>query len=131
MQAAHQFLTFCAATPLQVAMASALREADAAFFDLFRSAYAERRALLLQMLESAGFTAAPPAGTYFALASFERLWSAMIAPWPTAWPNSTVWRPSRPAPSITSIRRKAGACCGSPFASALRRSERRPTGWAA
>lgn len=69
-QAAHQFVTFATATPLQVAVAHALDHLDETYYERFRSEYAERRAFLLSALEEAGMKTAPPAGTYFVLADF-------------------------------------------------------------
>jgi N-succinyldiaminopimelate aminotransferase len=65
----HQFVTFCTATPLQHAMASALTAADS-YFEEFRKAYSERRRVLVGYLEKAGFRVKRPAGTYFVLADF-------------------------------------------------------------
>jgi len=73
-QAAHQFLTFCAATPLQVAMSRAIRAFGADYFNRLRAEYAVRRGLLMDVLTDAGFEVAAPAGTYFVLADFSRLW---------------------------------------------------------
>ncbi len=73
VQAAHQFLTFCAATPLQVAVAAALRGLDRSYYDGLRADYRERRDLLLAGLEAAGFRPVAPRGTYFILADFSTL----------------------------------------------------------
>ncbi|MFN0059302.1 MAG: aminotransferase class I/II-fold pyridoxal phosphate-dependent enzyme [Planctomycetota bacterium] len=73
-QTAHQFLTFCGATPLHVAVAQALRELGADYFAQFRRDYEARRALLLAALERAGFNPVAPAGTYFILADISPLW---------------------------------------------------------
>ncbi len=67
VRAAHQFVTFCSATPLQHAMAAALERADD-YYPRFRADYAARREALLGVLDAAGFEVAPPDGTYFALA---------------------------------------------------------------
>ncbi len=72
-QAAHQFLTFSSATPLQVAVGCALMEIGDGYYDELRRAYAERRSLLLGALERAGFAPAVPRGTYFILAAFDAL----------------------------------------------------------
>ena len=64
---AHQFLTFCAATPLQVAAATALR-APEEYFDTYTAEYRVRRDLLVEGLLSVGFNVKPPEGTYFVLA---------------------------------------------------------------
>ncbi|MEM7167690.1 MAG: aminotransferase class I/II-fold pyridoxal phosphate-dependent enzyme [Planctomycetota bacterium] len=75
-QAAHQFLTFCAATPLQVAVAAGLEvfAASGDYLDTFRSEYQERRDLVVAALTAAGFDVATPQGTYFVLAAFDKLW---------------------------------------------------------
>ncbi|MCH2146927.1 MAG: aminotransferase class I/II-fold pyridoxal phosphate-dependent enzyme, partial [Phycisphaerales bacterium] len=65
---AHQFLTFCAATPLQVAAAEALLAPDA-YFKEYTAEYTERRNVLVEGLSVAGFRVEPPAGTYFVLAN--------------------------------------------------------------
>jgi len=64
VRAAHQFLTFATATPLQHGSAAALREAEAdvlATTQLFR----ENRASLAAALQSLGFGVHPSHGTYF------------------------------------------------------------------
>ena len=73
-QAAHQFVTFATATPLQVAIAQAL-ECDASFYEGLREAYTERRDFLVGALRDVGFRVAVPQGTYFVLADFTDLWS--------------------------------------------------------
>ncbi len=69
-QAAHQFLTFAAATPLQHATAFALREYGPAFFASLRAEYLERRDRLLSCLRDVGLTVPTPKGAYFLLADF-------------------------------------------------------------
>ena len=64
---AHQFLTFCASTPLQVAAASALR-APNDYFSTYTTEYRERRDTLVDGLQSVGFNVKSPEGTYFVLA---------------------------------------------------------------
>ncbi len=64
---AHQFLTFCASTPLQVAAAEAL-QAPESYFTSYRDEYRQRRDLLVDGLRSVGFTLNSPQGTYFILA---------------------------------------------------------------
>lgn len=74
LQSAHQFITFCAATPLQAAVAFALGNLGADYLAGFRADYEARRHALTAMLRAAGFQAAKPQGTYFALAAFDGLW---------------------------------------------------------
>jgi N-succinyldiaminopimelate aminotransferase len=72
-QAAHQFLTFCSATPLQVAMAHALTHFGKDFVAELCDQYDTQRQILLDGLEAAGFQVARPAGTYFVVAGFAGL----------------------------------------------------------
>ncbi len=73
-QAAHQFVTYAVAPPLQVAMAHALSEFTGdEFLRTFRNEYTARRDFLLTVLDSAGFQVAVPRGTYFVLADFTAL----------------------------------------------------------
>lgn len=70
IRGAHQFLTFCAPTPLQRAAAEALNticEDDRYLIDLRRD-YSDRRAFMLEMLEGVGFRCIHPEGSYFILA---------------------------------------------------------------
>ena len=69
-QAAHQFITFATATPLQHATASALRQHGPAFFDELRAEYTERRDRLLECIRQAGLRAPTPQGAYYLLADF-------------------------------------------------------------
>ena len=69
-QAAHQFITFATATPLQHATAFALREHGASFFETLRADYTERRDRLLTSLRQAGLRAPTPQGAYYLLADF-------------------------------------------------------------
>ncbi|WNG17411.1 methionine aminotransferase [Cystobacter fuscus] len=64
---AHQFVTFATASPLQFAMAAALRLPDAYFQEL-SSSYHARRERLLAGLARAGLKAHSPEGSYFILA---------------------------------------------------------------
>ncbi len=68
VRAAHQFLTFATATPLQAAIARALERFGASYLEEFRRAYEERRDLLVGALREAGFAPAEPEGSYFVLA---------------------------------------------------------------
>jgi N-succinyldiaminopimelate aminotransferase len=72
-QRAHQFITFCGATPLQVAMAAGIREFGAPYWAELQRAYTARRDLLAGALARAGFRVAVPAGAYFILADFTGL----------------------------------------------------------
>ena len=70
-QAAHQFVTFATASPLQWAMAQALAAPDS-FYEELRNEYAERRDFLVGVLRDAGFEVAEPSGTYFVMADVSR-----------------------------------------------------------
>lgn len=67
VRAAHQYLTYATATPLQHGAAAALA-APKAYFETFRTEYRERRDLLVNALAELGFGVRPPQGTYFVLA---------------------------------------------------------------
>jgi L-glutamine---4-(methylsulfanyl)-2-oxobutanoate aminotransferase len=67
IRAAHQFLTFCSATPLQRAAVDALG-APPAYFEELRAEYRARRELMLSELRAAGFAPFVPDGSYFAIA---------------------------------------------------------------
>jgi len=67
VRAAHQFLTFAAATPLQRAAALALACDESYLAELHRD-YAERRTVMLEELRSAGFEPFAPQGSYFVVA---------------------------------------------------------------
>ncbi len=72
LRAAHQFLTFCNATPFQHALAVALGAGDD-YFDELRAGYARRREIICAGLEAAGFGVLRPQGTYFVLADVRPL----------------------------------------------------------
>jgi N-succinyldiaminopimelate aminotransferase len=69
-QAAHQFLNYTIATPLQEAVAFALRNFREEFLAEFKAEYLARRDFLVAALEEVGFRVAVPKGTYFVLADF-------------------------------------------------------------
>jgi N-succinyldiaminopimelate aminotransferase len=70
VRASHQFITFCAPTPLQKAAATALDAvcADDTYLRQLSAEYAERRELMLGELLHAGFRCVAPEGSYFILA---------------------------------------------------------------
>lgn len=72
-QRAHQFLTFCASTPLHVAMASALDRLDDAFVTTLQADYRRRRDQVCGLLLECGFDVAVPEGAYFCLADIRGL----------------------------------------------------------
>jgi aspartate/methionine/tyrosine aminotransferase len=67
IRAAHQFITFATATPLQHGAVAALR-APRSFYDELTAAYRRRRDLLTDGLKGLGFEVFIPEGTYFVLA---------------------------------------------------------------
>lgn len=67
VRAAHQFLTFATATPLQHAAAVALA-APQAYFDELASSYRIKRDLLAEGLDGIGLKVFLPEGTYFMMA---------------------------------------------------------------
>jgi len=64
VRAAHQFITFATATPLQHGAAAALR-AGPEYYDTLRADYRRKRDYLAAELSRIGFAVRPPAGTYF------------------------------------------------------------------
>jgi aspartate/methionine/tyrosine aminotransferase len=71
IRAAHQFLTFCSATPLQRAAVDALA-APRSYYEELRRDYRARRDLLLAELRASGFDPFVPEGSYFVLAPHAR-----------------------------------------------------------
>ena len=71
VRAAHQFITFATATPLQHAAAAALT-ADPGYLGRLQTSYREKRDFLVQALARIGFDVSVPAGTYFATAGFAK-----------------------------------------------------------
>lgn len=64
LRTAHQFITFCTSTPLQVAAAEAYRAPDSYYLEL-REDYRRRRDHLCAGLAAVGLEVLTPAGTYF------------------------------------------------------------------
>jgi N-succinyldiaminopimelate aminotransferase len=76
---AHQFVTFAVATPLQHAMAKALR-APPSYYEELLAAYRERRDFLVGALDERGFGVRAPQGAYFVLADIRPLgWDDDVA----------------------------------------------------
>ena len=67
VRAAHQFITFAVATPLQHAAAVAINGIHE-YLPTFINEYTERRDYLCNALENIGFSLTKPQGTYFILA---------------------------------------------------------------
>jgi N-succinyldiaminopimelate aminotransferase len=72
-QAAHQFVTFATATPLQLAVATAITRYTESFFAELKAEYTQRRDFLAGVLREVGFSVALPDGAYFVLADFSAL----------------------------------------------------------
>lgn len=72
VRAAHQFITFCAATPLQHGAAAALPHA-ATYAATLRTLFASNRDLLADALRHAGLTVFPSHATYFLMADHAAL----------------------------------------------------------
>ncbi len=71
VRAAHQFVTFATATPLQHGAVAAI-EAPRSYYDELLSTYRGRLDQLAAGLETAGFDVFRPEGTYFVAAGIER-----------------------------------------------------------
>jgi N-succinyldiaminopimelate aminotransferase len=69
VQRAHQFLTFCASTPLHFAMSNALARFQHDFVTSLQKEYTARRDFLVEVLRDVGFDVSVPNGAYFALCS--------------------------------------------------------------
>jgi aminotransferase len=69
----HDFLTVGAPAPLQEACATALDELGDDYYRTMAAAYAERRGVLVDALQAAGFACAAPQGAYYVLADFSAL----------------------------------------------------------
>jgi aminotransferase len=69
---AHDFMSVCAATPLQVAGITALSLGDDYYRDL-RAGYAHRREFALGMLREVGFKPVVPQGAYYIMADFSAI----------------------------------------------------------
>jgi len=72
LRAAHQFLTFAVATPLQRAAVAALA-APPSYYDQLRESFRAKRDALCDALEVIGFDVTRPEGGYFAMADFRSL----------------------------------------------------------
>ncbi len=69
---AHDFLTICAATPLQAAAVAALNLPES-FYEQQRADYHQRRALMTEILRDLGFHFHIPEGAYYILADYRDL----------------------------------------------------------
>lgn len=116
--AAKQWLSFSNATPMQFAIAHALRMDDA-WFDAYRADYGRRRQVLLDALAEHGFDVPAPQGTYFATLDITQLGeqdglelcrrlprqSGVAAiPLQVFHPDAPAATPERPAPNRRFVR---------------------------
>ena len=69
---AHDFMSVCAATPLQIAGVTMMTLDDNYYLGL-RHDYAQRRALALEMLREVGFKPVVPQGAYYIMADFSAI----------------------------------------------------------
>jgi N-succinyldiaminopimelate aminotransferase len=72
VRAAHQFVTFATATPLQHAAAVTIANAPESYYAELAASYRQRRDYLTRELAAIGFDVRPSAGTYFLCAGFRR-----------------------------------------------------------
>ncbi len=72
LKPAHDFLTICAATPLQAAALAALNLPES-FYQQQRADYHARRALMTEILQDLGFLFSVPEGAYYILADYRHL----------------------------------------------------------
>ncbi len=69
----HDFLTVGAPAPLQEACATALDELGDDYYRTMAAEYADRRDVLVDALQAAGFACGAPEGAYYVLADFSAL----------------------------------------------------------
>jgi aminotransferase len=67
IRSTHDFLTVAAPAPLQIAGVAALGLPDD-YYEVMRAEYAERRDVMMRVLEEVGFAAEVPQGAYYVMA---------------------------------------------------------------
>jgi aminotransferase len=72
IRSTHDFLTVAAAAPLQIAGITALGLPDD-YYEVMRKEYAERRQLMLRVLDEVGFATGVPQGAYYVMADISSL----------------------------------------------------------
>jgi aspartate/methionine/tyrosine aminotransferase len=72
IRSTHDFLTVAAAAPLQIAGIAALGLPDD-YYEVMRKEYAERRDVMMRVLEEVGFAADVPQGAYYVMADISSL----------------------------------------------------------
>jgi aspartate/methionine/tyrosine aminotransferase len=68
----HDYMTICAPTPLQAAAAVAM-DLPESYYQQVRLDYAQRRDVMMGVLEEAGFLATPPQGAYYVLCDYTQI----------------------------------------------------------
>ncbi len=71
LRTVHDYTTVCAPTPLQAACVAALQLPDS-YYQRLQEEYAQRRELILTILEEIGLSALRPQGAYYVMADFSR-----------------------------------------------------------
>ncbi len=71
LRTVHDYTTVCAPTPLQAACVAALQLPDS-YYQRLQEEYAQRRELILAILEEIGLSALRPQGAYYVMADFSR-----------------------------------------------------------
>ena len=79
IRAVHDYSTICAPTPLQAAAAVALNQ-PTDYWAQMREEYAERRDVMMEILDAAGFQAVRPQGAYYTMADYRGI-AAPQAAW--------------------------------------------------
>ena len=79
IRAVHDYSTICAPTPLQAAAAVALDQ-PTDYWAQMREEYAERRDVMIEILDAAGFRAVRPQGAYYTMADYRAI-AAPQAAW--------------------------------------------------
>lgn len=82
IRAVHDYSTICAPTPLQAAAASALSQ-PLDYYAQLQEEYAERREVMMEMLDIAGFRSIRPQGAYYTMADYTHI-NAPQAEWDSA-----------------------------------------------
>jgi aminotransferase len=68
----HDYMTICAATPLQAAAVTAL-ELPSSYYSEMTTAYHKRRDMMMATLEEIGFNATTPEGAYYTMAEYGQM----------------------------------------------------------
>jgi len=126
IRSTHDFLTVAAPAPFQIAGIAALGLPDD-YYDVMRAEYAERRDVMMRVLEEVGFAAEVPQGAYYVMADV----TPMGLQDDVATARHLVERArvaTVPGSSFFSRPSSAGTSCGSRSASGSRRWRPRGSG---